>query len=183
MFHLLALASPWFLDMPVIVSNLLCAVATFGTSEFLDHVILLRRELYVPFETKGNVIVTAQKRKQTAVSARQGCSTHAQQHTWGGHVCSSLHVAMVVASTHAHAIPACSIAMSIIVAALVCPLWWTCWVAWQQPDVSSPSHPLDCDCVSCTAFQTLYLPEEKNRQQLQRPCSLVMQRYFMPWKQ
>lgn len=66
--------------MPIVVSNLLCAVATFGTSEILNHVILLRRELYVPFETNGNVI-TAQKRKQTAVSARQGCCTHAQQHT------------------------------------------------------------------------------------------------------
>ena len=32
-------------------------------------------------ETNMNVIVTAQKCKQTAVSARQGCSTHAQQHT------------------------------------------------------------------------------------------------------
>ena len=79
--HLFALASPWFLDMPVVMSNLLCAIATFGTSELLNHVILLRRELYVPFETNRDVIVTAQKRKQTAVSARQGCSTHAQQHT------------------------------------------------------------------------------------------------------
>ena len=67
--------------MPVVVSNLLCAVATFGTCELLNHVILLRRELYVPCETTWDVIVTAQKRKQTAVSARQGCSTHAQQHT------------------------------------------------------------------------------------------------------
>jgi len=68
------------------------------------------------------------------------------------------------------------------VAEFVCPLRWTCWVAWQQPDVSSPSHPLDCDGVSCNAFQTLYSPEEKIRQELQRPCSLVMQKYFMPWK-
>ena len=37
-------------------------------------------------------------------------------------MCSSLDVAMVLASTHAHAIPACSIAMSIIVAELVCPM-------------------------------------------------------------
>ncbi len=36
--------------------------------------------------------------------------------------CSSLHVAMVVASTHVPAIPACSIAMSLIVAEFVCPL-------------------------------------------------------------
>ena len=53
--YLLALASPWFLDMPVVVSNLLCAVATFGTSELLNHVILLRRELYVPCETTWDV--------------------------------------------------------------------------------------------------------------------------------
>ena len=153
--HLVALASPWSLDMPIVMSNLLCAIATFGTSELLDHVILLRRELYIPFETNRDVSVTAQKSKQTVLSARQGCSTHAQQHTWGGHVCSSLHVAMVVASTHAHAIPACSIAMSRVVAEFVCPLCWTCWVAWKQPDVSSPSHPLDCDCVSGNAVQTL----------------------------
>ena len=81
MLHLLALASPWFLDMPVVISNLLCAVATFGTSELLNHVIVLRRELYVPFETNRDVSVTAQKCKPTAVSARQGCSTYAQQHT------------------------------------------------------------------------------------------------------
>ena len=48
LYHL-ALASPWFLDVPVVVSNLLCAVATFGTSELLNHVILSRRELYAPF--------------------------------------------------------------------------------------------------------------------------------------
>ncbi len=79
--HLLALASPWFLDMPVVMSSLLCAIATFGTSELLNHGILLRRELYIPFETNKDVSVTAQKHKQAPVSARQGCSTHAQQHS------------------------------------------------------------------------------------------------------
>ncbi len=79
--HLLALALAWFLDMPVVMSNLLCAIATFGTSELLKHVILLRRELYVPFETNRDVSVTAREHKQTPVSARQGCSSHAQQHT------------------------------------------------------------------------------------------------------
>lgn len=59
MLHLLAFASPWFLDMPVVVSNLLCALATFGTCELLNHVILLRHELYVPFETNRDIIVTA----------------------------------------------------------------------------------------------------------------------------
>lgn len=75
--------------------------------------------------------IAAQKRKQAHLRAEQLCSSHAQEHTWGGLLRSSQDIAGIAFSTQAHTILASSVAKSSLMAAHICLWHWPCSVFWQ----------------------------------------------------